>query len=150
MTLAYVFLLGTGKLSHLGLWAFSATVPAGTALLPASLGGGWDGQMPTSVLLGIANVPFPVVFWSVLPHLPPSYTPSSLFEQTAALVDLRPGSHGSHGISWAESEPFYLQPGVPGAFYAFSTSGVCLGPTSASEVCGFVPNPTIDSSLGFR
>lgn len=149
MTLAYLFLLGTGKLLYLACGLSLLLSLLGRLFFCASLGGGWDGQMPTSVLLGIANIPFPVVFWSVLPHLAPFYAPRSLSEQTAVLVDLYPGSHGSHGISWAESEPLYLQPGIPGAFCAFLTSGVCLGPTSASEVCGFVPNPTIDSFLGF-
>lgn len=85
--------------------------------------------MPTSVLLGIASIPFPVVFQSVLLHLPPSYAPSGLSGQTRALVDLCPGSHDSQSISWVESEPLYLQPRIPAGFYAFSTSGVCLGPT---------------------
>lgn len=103
--------------------------------LRASLGGGWDEQMPTSVLLGIANVPFPVVFQSVLPHLLPSYAPSSLSGQIVALDDLCPGFRGSHSISWAESEPLYLQPRIPGAFYTISTSDIDIRCVPGDHLC---------------
>lgn len=89
--------------------------------------------MPTSVLLDMAAVLFPAVFRSFLPHLPPSYASSSLSGQTTALVDLCPGSHGSHSISWADSEHLYLSPESPGAFCAMAASGTCLGPVSAFQ-----------------
>ncbi|KAM7334641.1 hypothetical protein ACRRTK_007961 [Alexandromys fortis] len=50
-----------------------------------------------------------------------------------AFIDLCPGSHDSHSISWADLEPLYLQPQIPGAFRAICTS----------EVCGFVSDPAI-------
>lgn len=89
---------------------------------------------------------FPVVLFSHTYHLPMPQAACLnrlLPWLTFALV---PTAHNS--ISRAESEPLHLQPRIPGASYAFLTSRVCLGPTSASEVCGFVPNPSIDSSLG--
>lgn len=98
--------------------------------------------MTTSVLLDVAAVPFPVVF-CLFSHTCTRPMPQAILSgQTTALADLCPGSHGSHSISWADSEFLYLQPRVPGAFCAIATSGACMGPflpSSTSEVCGFVP-----------
>lgn len=99
-------------------------------------------------LLDIATIPFPVVFWSVLPPLSPSYALSGLFGQTA-FIDLCPGSHGSHSISWADLELLYLQPQIPGAFLAIwcvLEACFCLPVPLRSVALCLVP-PSVDSSL---
>lgn len=99
-------------------------------------------------VLDVATIPFPVVFWSVLPSLPPSYAPSGLSEQTA-FFDLCPGSHGSPSISWADSELLYLQPQIPGAFRAiWCVLGACFClPVPLRSVALCLIPPSVDSSL---